>query len=207
MLAYVHEVLHSEEKVSRVKGIDYKNNQKNTYAYMNAMPLDVPNLDGLTDMEKKMYDYLKKQDIELLASEPKYSTALVNFPDYKAICIEFDLIDNDKAEERMVSLSHELGHYLDVKFNHAGDAFRFNMVYNSDNSQCITMELVAWIYGFQVLKALGYDNTDFFVKQMIACLGTYVGNKKKTVEIVKNWEEIVSDYEEECKKVLSMIVH
>lgn len=209
MEAYVKEVLVNEESVSLAKTSDYVNHQKGTRIYMNAQPLPVDDMEGANDlleMESKIYAYLKKQDVELLASEPKYSTALVNYPDYKAICIEMALLGENEAEERLCALSHELGHYLDVKFNHRGDAFRFNVVYNGSSDNCVTMELVAWVYGLNVLKALGYTNTPFFVNQMLNCLSTYVGNMERTAKICKNAIEIVSDYEEECKKVLSMIV-
>ncbi len=207
MLAYVKDVVANDEVIKRTENVEYKQQRKNTYIHMNAMPLIEEYVENVLPVEQMLYNYAKNQGIDLLISEPKYSTALVNFPEYKAICIEKDLIGFDEAEERMVSLSHEIGHYLDVKFNHAGDAYRFNMVYNDDTSNCITMELVAWIYGRNILKALGYENDNFFIKQMLTCLGTYVGNKEKTVKIAKNWAQIVGDYEEECQKVLSMIVH
>lgn len=207
MLAYVKDVMVNDEVVKRVECDEYKQQRKNTYIHMNAMPLSEEFIGNVLPIEQKIYDYLKKQGIDLLISEPKYSTALVNFPEYKAVCIEAGLTDEEHAEERMCALSHELGHYLDVKFNHAGDAFRFNLTYNENDSNCITMELVAWIYGRNILKAFGYENDQFFIKQMLTCLGTYVGNKERTVKIVKNWAQIVGDYEQECKKVLSMIVH
>ena len=207
MLAYVEEVMKNEKVVNRVECEEYKRQRKNTYMHMNAIPLQTEYIKDVSEIENKLYAYLKKQGIDLLISEPKYSTALVNFEEYKAICIEDGLFHEGAGEERLVSLSHELGHYLDVKFNHADDAYRFNLVYNQDKSNCITMELVAWIYGRNILKAFGYDNDKFFIEQMIFCLGTYVGNKEKTIKIIKNWREIVSDYEHECKKVLEMIVH
>lgn len=207
MFAYVEDVINNNEVIKRTECEDYKRQRRNTYIHMNAMPLDEEYVEGVLAIEHRLYEYLRKQGIDLLISEPLYSTSLVNFEQYKAICIEKNLMDEGKAEERMVALSHEIGHYLDVKFNHVGDAFRFNVVYNECKSNTITMELVAWIYGRNILKAFGYENDEFFIKQMLFCLGTYVGDKEKTVEIVKNWKEIVSDYENECKKVLEMIVH
>lgn len=209
MKAYVNDVLNNEEVVTLVKTNEYFKHQLGTRSYMNAQPLIVENMEGesqLLEMEKKLYSYLKNQDVELLISEPKYSTALVNYPDYKAICVELGLVEYDNCEERLCALSHELGHYLDVKFNHRGDAFRFNVVYNASEDNTNTMELVAWIYGFEVLKALGYKNTKFFVKQAVSCLSTYVGNVKKTGEMMKKSWDIVENYENECKKTLEMVV-
>ena len=205
-LVYVNDVINNDEVIERVKNDEYKRQQKNTYSHLEAIPLDSVPFEATT-IELILHSYAKNQGLELLMSEPKYSTSLVNFDEYKAIAIEEGLFHEGKEEERLVSLAHELGHYLDVKFNHAGDAFRFNAVYHQDNWNTVRMELVAWIYGRNILKAFGYDNDNFFIKQMLFCLGTYVGNKEDTVKVIKNWKNVVSEYEQECKKVLEMIVH
>ena len=206
MNAYVNDVLNNTEKVELVKNGKYyatKNNVQNELMAKNANMKDIENL---SDIEKVIFEYLEKQDIEILVSIPKYTTCLVNYPHYKAIALEQYLLQSENAIERVISLSHELGHYLDVKFNHMNDAERFNLVYNDSNDNMITMELVAWIYGYKVLKALGFTEMKKFRELILECLSSYTRSMEKTVAIIKNSNEIVAEYEKECKKVMELIV-
>lgn len=199
----VKSVLENNELIELVKDDYYFELQENVFMEIEATFLDIEEIGNVSTMEHKIYAYLKKQGLELLKSEMKYTTALVNYPCYKAINLETSLLRKENANERLFSLAHELGHYLDVKFNHSNDALCFNIYYN-DNMR--VMEAVAWAYGWKVLEALGCTLKDEYFKTACECLDTYIRNMDKTIKVLTHIDLVVEKYENMLKERKEMVV-
>lgn len=206
MKAYVNEVLNNKTQVIRQKDNYYNKCKHNVCLELQAQTLDVDTIENLSPIEKAMFDYIKLQGIDTLVSLGKYTTCLVNMEKYKAISLEMTYMDDENATKRLIALSHELGHYLDVKFNHNDDAERFNIVYSHDESNMQVMELVAWMYGWNVLTELGFEDKKTFLYEMADCLTSYTGNFEKTKNMMKEANEIVERYEKEMAKMWEMVV-
>ena len=206
MEAYVNEVLNNKKVVTLEKTKNYYLAKHQVSNELGASELDINGIENVSKMEETIYNYLKMQDIELLVSVDKYTTCLVNMPHYKAISLEYHYLDSENDTKRLIALSHELGHYLDVKFNHKNDAERFNIVYNHDEKNMQIMELVAWLYGWNVLVELGFEDKQTFLCEMAECLTSYTGNLNKTKDMMKKANLIVKQYESEMAKMWEMVV-
>lgn len=197
MTAYVKSVLENKEIVTLEHDANYFGIHENVLDELEADLLSLEEIENVSNMEQKLYAYLKNQDVMLLSGNIEYTTALVNFPEYKAINLERYLLKREKSTERLFSLSHEIGHYLDMKFNHNGDAINFQSCYEVN---CEVMELVAWAYGWKILEALGCTLKGKFDRLAFECLSSYTKSKQKALYSLMNIEEIVSDYENKIKK-------
>lgn len=198
MNAYVKSVVENNEVIKFDRNYFYKKARYDTCDVLEAESLNIEEIENISDLEHKLYEYMKNQDIELLTSEQKYTTSLVNYGFYKAINLETYLLKKDKALERLFSLSHEIGHFLDAKFNHYNDDIGFNNCYEKNME---TMELVAWSYAWKVLEALGCTYKYEFMALASECLDSYTENKTKTAYGLMNMDEIVKNYEEVTKKI------
>ena len=201
MTAYVKSVVENSEIVNPIIDSYYLELQGETLHELEATFLSIEDIENVSTIEHKLYAYINNQGLELLTSDLEYTTALINYPCYQAINLETNLLSEEKADERLFSLAHELGHYLDVKFNHNGNAMSFNEWYK-DNTEI--MELVAWAYGWKVLEALGCTKKSEFLFLAYNCLHTYTGSYQKVLFGLKNIDKIVSNYEEKVKQPIEV---
>ena len=201
MTVYVKSVVENSEVVNPTIDSYYLELQGQTLYELEATFLNVEDIENVSDIESKLYAYIQNQGLELLTSDLEYTTALINYPCYQAINLETDLLSEEKSDERLFSLAHELGHYLDVKFNHKGSAISFNEWYRENVH---IMELVAWAYGWKVLEALGCTKKSEFFVLAYKCLRTYTRSNKDALNGLKNMDKIVSNYEQKVKKPIEI---
>lgn len=206
MLAYVKDVIENKNEDKMIHDKFYHMSKQTLTTSLYARTLDVSSIKNVSKEEKAIYDYLEKQDIELLITMLEGSTCLVNAPDYRGLAIEAMLLDEQNSEERLVSLAHELGHYLDVKFNHHNNAMYFNNMYSYSNQHRNTMELVAWEYGWNVLEALGYKNKEYYLNVYTDCLNSYIHKIDVTKNAINNSSELVEKYEKLCKETYENVI-
>ena len=202
MTAYVKSVIENTEVVNVLKDVEYMEAREEIFYDLEADVLSLEEIENMSHIEHKIYAYMERQGLELIASDQKYSTALVNHPCYNAINIERHLLTKENANERVFSLAHELGHFLDVKFNQNGSAFAFGEWYRQYTKAA---ELIAWLYGWEVLEALGCTLKDEYFKTAKECLNTYVRNMKKVEVLFEKSDEIIVKYEERAKQPMEII--
>lgn len=198
MAVKINSVIENKEIVDIEKTYEYEEAECETLDELNAIYITVNDIKGVSDIERALYQYLENQGVRLMTSNEMFSTALINYPDYKSICLESYLLRENNSLERLFSLLHEIGHYLDNKFNHHGDSNEFNVWYGRNFEN---MELAAWAYGWRLLVALGGEHLKCqFMAEALKCLSTYTKSQKKALVGLQNMDTIVSHYENVCVK-------
>lgn len=126
---------------------------------------------NMTDIERKLREYVKSEGMKIMVSDFGDSEMFVNSPNGYCVIV---LMENDvhqSADYRICSLAHEIGHYIDYKHNFDYNSDLFDE-FSQDSEEIIT-ETVAWAYAKDMLKVLGYDNWEYFEKIAVTSLATY----------------------------------
>ena len=166
--------------------------------------LDVDDLENVSEIEKKLYDYLNTQDITLMVTySSSCGTCICQGLSYKTIIYSPVLLDEKHSLERVVSLAHEIGHYMDCKHNYNNNPIDFDAMYDKKIN---LMELVAWKYARDILNVLGFKEWDYFYTLLNSCLYTYVRNESQLYYSVDNMDELISQYEKFVAGVMDEII-
>lgn len=195
----INSVVENKEVVSIERDNDYKFNKFLLKSELNASDLSLCDIENISDIEMKLYEYIENQGLELTSGNEEFTTSFISHPIYKGINIEGYLLKAEKSNERLFSLAHEIGHFLDLKFNHNNDADLFCMWYEEN---CIAMEVVAWKYGWKVLESLGCDLKIDYVSLAVDCLSSYTESTEKAINMLMKSNDIVKEYENKCKEPL-----
>lgn len=194
MTVYTNTIIENTEVVTLKKSDGYYQIRQDVLSEVNAYPITVNDISNVSFAEMKLYEYMFKQGFELIASDEECTTAIVNDIEYKAICLEGYLLDSKHSAERLFSIAHELGHYLDSKFNHENE-IEFSNFYENNMIAC---EVVAWKYALDILKAIGLETSNIlkpFKALAVNCLGSYTDDIKKAKYLIDHMEEITKVYE------------
>lgn len=174
--------------------------------------IDFSEIKNVSEIEQKIFNYIENQNIILLVSIDEIYISMLK--DAISITIAEKLLDDCNSLERLVSISHEIGHYIDMKLYHDNDTEKFNMFYGYKESHMIESELIAWVNAEKMLKQFGFTEWEYFFKLMYECLTTYTnGDSERSKELIKrryimdklHYEYIKAFYEdlEENKKILN----
>lgn len=127
---------------------------------------------GVSEIEQKLYDYLKAEFIMVGKSKKLKCEGFVSSSDgFSAIVFPIDAEDEEYQLERLIALSHEIGHYLDFKFNYDFNVLLFDS--NNNRDKKLKKELLAWNYAYDILSALGFNQWIEFIDKMKISLMTY----------------------------------
>ena len=160
------------------------------YDSYNLSKLNIESLHNVSDIEQKIYHYLKNEGVELYVCPSDDSEAFVcTKQGYKAIFLCPKDIE-DKNETRIISLAHEVGHYLDLKFNFNFDASQFTIA-SMNGKELIKTETIAWENARTILKEMGFNNWDSFEKELFVSLTTYTESLRDTLNNVTNSYELI----------------
>lgn len=146
--------------------------------------LDFSEIENISDAEQKVFEYAKKQDITFLTNIDDVSITMIE----NTIAVTFSkrLLHGCNSLERLISISHEIGHFLDLKLYHNNDTNGFNTFYCSKKSNMIESELIAWMNAEKMLKHFGFTDWEYFFKLMFECLTTYTdGDTNRSKELIK----------------------
>lgn len=126
----------------------------------------------MTDIERTLRKYIKSEGMKIYVSGNEESEMFVNAScGYCAIFLVNKDI-HETSDFRICALTHELGHYLDYKYNFNYDSDAFNK-FNETPHDSLETETVAWAYAKDILEVLGYTNWDYFYDTAITALSTY----------------------------------
>ena len=127
---------------------------------------------GVNNIEKVLRKYIKSEGMKIYVSGNEESEMFVNAScGYCAIFLVNKDI-NESSDFRICAIAHELGHYLDYKYNFNYDSDAFNS-YNNTTERSLEAETVAWAYAKDILEILQYDNWDYFYDTALTALSTY----------------------------------
>lgn len=127
---------------------------------------------GVSEIEQKLYEYLKAERVMVGKSIKMHCEAFIASENgYLTIIFPIGAEDEEYQLERLIALAHEIGHYLDFKFNYEFNINLFDT--RNDRSRKLKKELLAWTYAYDILNALGFSYWDDFMIKMKISLLTY----------------------------------
>lgn len=145
---------------------------------------------GMLPEEKALRKYMKDEGLKLFVSETCDSEMFVNAPSgFSAVVLLDKDVTAEDADVRLVTIAHEVGHYLDYKhnFDYDSDAFGSESIHPNDE---IVTEAVAWAYAKDLLEVLGYTNWDCFFEVALDALSTYTYDEALADQLLKNMPRV-----------------
>lgn len=160
--------------------------------YYGLMKADAYTFENLSPVEMQFIEYMKNEEIGLYIIPDDRSEMFSCTPSgFKAIYLCPKNIEC-KNNERVCAWSHELGHYLDLKYG-------FNFDVKAMTKECETelglvkCEVIAWAYAKIILEELGYDEWTDFANEAVKALNTYIwGGTKCTMEHMRKSGEYIA---------------
>lgn len=127
------------------------------------------------EIERKLYDYLEAEKVPVrVVGAFHCESFMYSNKGFLMVTVPADAEYREDQLERLVCVAHEIGHYLDYKFNYDFKYYDFKVNGKEEDKQkIIHKEVMAWTYACDILEALGFDNWDGLVKRMSSALGTY----------------------------------
>lgn len=143
----------------------------------------------MTDIEMEMRKYIKREGMKLMISDCGDSEMFVNTASGYSVIVLMEKDVHQNADDRICSLAHEIGHYIDYKHNFDFNSDLFEE-FSTDSEEIIT-ETVAWAYAKDMLKVLGYKNWEYFELIAIESLATYVyGHVSIAKELIEKFDKV-----------------
>lgn len=168
------------------------------FDHYDGVPLELEDLEDPMDVEFKLFDFLKKEGIDLIATPQHISPCFINGKHgYNAVVLPYEDVWGN-AKERFIKVAHETGHMLDMKYNFNYDFDKFG---ESDGNQMKTMvaEMSAWHYGEMVMEELGFfddpDNKQYAYELKEFCIDSYAMSPEEYAYYMDNQKEIVENHE------------
>lgn len=153
------------------------------------------NFKGMLPEEKALRNYMKGEGLKLFVSDTCDSEMFVNAPSGFSAVI---LLNKDVAEEnphtRLISLAHEVGHYLDYKHNFDYDSDAFGDESLTVKREIVT-EAIAWAYAKDLLEVLGYTNWECFYDVALDAFTTYTLDEALADYLLHNTKAVKSKRE------------
>ena len=153
-------------------------------------------IEELTEAEKKAFEFLEKNEVDILIGKLASCPMFLNCGNgYHAVMIDRDSAKADNKAFREAALFHEIGHYLDYKYNFKGD---FDLFHFDKQETDVPCEIAAWEYGEVLARECGFDNWEYFDELKIEALLSYTYNDmialegwlQKTDEIMRTRGEL-----------------
>lgn len=136
----------------------------------------------ISDLEKKMIDYLKAEKVLVgMSGQFPCEVAVFGYEGCIAVVVPTEALHDEDRTERICALAHELGHYLNFKFDYDFDILKFESYKHEEKKK--EKEVIAWKYAYVILKALGFTDWERFLAEMKRALMTYFNF----------WEEVIVD--------------
>lgn len=161
------------------------------YDRYNLKPVKPDELEKLDTIECKLIEYIQNEGIEfMLIPDDRSEVFVCTKKGYKAIYICPKDYKNS-ANDRLLAIAHEIGHYLDLKHNYNFNVDKFSeTAYTHD--ELIKAEVIAWANAKVILEALGYNDWTAYVNETIRALNTYIGETNKTIDHMKKTGEYLA---------------
>ena len=151
----------------------------------NLKEVEMQTLNNLTPEEMKMIEFARNEGIDFyLIPDDRSEMFVCTRKGYKAIFICPKDLTN-KANDRILAIAHELGHYMNLKYFFDFDVDEFqSFTYNDET--LIREEVIAWQNAKVILETVGYNDWVAYVNEAIRALNTYIsGGTEETVERMK----------------------
>lgn len=136
------------------------------------------NPQNVCEIEQKLYDYLEGEKVIVGVSLRVPCEAFItSYKGCTAIVMPTDAEYRKDQVDRLVALAHEIGHYIDFKFNHDFGCESYDS--KDDHARILSKEVIAWTYAYDILEALGFDKWDEFLFKMKDALLSYFKDERK----------------------------
>lgn len=143
-----------------------------------------------SEIEEKLYDFIEQEGINLLSSDrTRCEMFFSTNHGYSGIVFKRKTLQSEDSTSRLIALSHELGHYLDFKWN-----FQFNshdFVKASKEGKELFSEITAWVYAEEILESLGFKEWMEFEETKFSSLMTYACYDADGLEEYLNLENFI----------------
>lgn len=151
---------------------EYEMEKEAVLEWLDAYEVSKEEFIGKDDIEEKLFDFIEKENIKLLISDKSRCEAFFSTGHgYSGIVLKSKMFEVEDNTMRLVTLAHELGHYMDFKWNFQFDSHSF--VKASKEGKELFSEITAWVYAEEMLQYLGFDKWMEFDDIKFGSLLTY----------------------------------
>ena len=177
------------------KGTYYQFDKELMAMQYNLQKLDMLEMesmhDSMLDEELELHRFLKGEGIDFgVSTEIPCAMFSITNSGYAVIAMDEESFSRGSVY-RTMAISHELGHYMDLKHNHDLDNKKFSK--NADgHSNLLACETTAWKYAVDILKEMGFAYSLELEALIYDSLYTYAGNHYLTAYLMEHMEGIAN---------------
>lgn len=162
----------------------YYTEESSIKSYFQAVEVSKEEIEGLSEVEEKLYKFMEKEKMVLLKSNFIGTEAFFSTENnFLGIVARNKVFDEEFSEYREVAFAHELGHYLDFKWNFEFNSNKFIEERNKNTE--ILSEITAWVYAKDILEETGFNDWDYFDDVKFTSLLTYIDDSEDNEDVLE----------------------